>query len=370
MYPSQSETKATPSSEHLAALDQLRGLAILAVIWHHFNDKIFPMGWWIDSPNPVGAFGAIVANGWLGVNLFFILSGFVLYWPLATRKRTLTTREDLIHFYTRRAKRLLPLYFFSVFLLIGLVGGSTPRSVVLLSTFSFIFLPSHFFPDINWVLWSLGIEIWFSILFPIVVLSILHLGWIRTALIIFLTSALTRLVGTQMMHTDTAEIAVLNPVKDSIIGRLDDFFVGMILAHWHAQGFRVTRAPLLLGGGIVVCAFAGVYSDLTVKAHLPIWAMAFTYTILQVGVSLVLLAALSLQGIRIWTLELCGMMCYSLYIWHGVLMNHLTPHPHTGGKMRFIAVLLIVSWFSYRYIEFGHIKQVAAILPRPKGIQR
>jgi peptidoglycan/LPS O-acetylase OafA/YrhL len=361
-----SEAKPTSSNEHLAALDVLRGLAIIAVIWHHFSDKLLPAGWWMQAEAPIGIFGSALSNGWLGVNLFFILSGFVLYLPFADGRRAISARKDLLGFYKRRAKRLLPLYFFSVFLLFGLVGHSTVESVFFLSTLTFTFTKSYFHPEINWVLWSLGIEVWFSLIFPLVIFSVKRFGWNRTALIILSASLLIRLFGAGCSSTGSGVISILNPIKDSLIGRLDDFFIGMMLAHLHACGFRTTHSPLLLIVGLLVWMCAGVYSDFILTRHLPIWSIAFTNSIFQIGTCLIVLAALSRNCLKFWVLELLGMMCYSLYIWHGVLMTHLSPYPHTGGKTKFIVILLIVSWISYRYIEFGHVKQVSELLPRTR----
>jgi peptidoglycan/LPS O-acetylase OafA/YrhL len=94
---------------HIPALDGLRGIAILLVIPH--NADIFsqsaPWLW------PI----ALVAHaGWIGVQLFFVLSGFLI------TRNLLDTRRDanyLRSFYVRRALRIFPLYFLTLF--VGLV---------------------------------------------------------------------------------------------------------------------------------------------------------------------------------------------------------------------------------------------------------
>ncbi len=63
----------------LAEINGLRGIAILAVVWHHLSFALVPTPphLWGMPTEPV------LWNGWMGVNLFFILSGFVLYLPYA-----------------------------------------------------------------------------------------------------------------------------------------------------------------------------------------------------------------------------------------------------------------------------------------------
>ncbi|RQS08467.1 acyltransferase family protein [Burkholderia sp. Bp8991] len=72
----------------LAEINGLRGIAILAVVWHRLS--------FVLVPTPPRLWGTptelVLWNGWMGVNLFFILSGFVLYLPYAAGKRSFTGR--------------------------------------------------------------------------------------------------------------------------------------------------------------------------------------------------------------------------------------------------------------------------------------
>jgi peptidoglycan/LPS O-acetylase OafA/YrhL len=76
-------------------LNGLRGLAVLGVVWQHlfwiFNvpgTRPLEIGWLTLAGNP------LASNGWMGVNLFFFCSGFVLYLPYCTGRRRFAAPED------------------------------------------------------------------------------------------------------------------------------------------------------------------------------------------------------------------------------------------------------------------------------------
>src|ERR1019366_5166991 len=97
--------------KRLAVINGLRGYAILGVIYFHLIGVFFNRpGWFTFSIGNLPVFPlTYLGHGWLGVDLFFILSGFVLYLPYANGSRELKTKDHLWTFYKNRASRLLPL---------------------------------------------------------------------------------------------------------------------------------------------------------------------------------------------------------------------------------------------------------------------
>ncbi|MBS0583580.1 MAG: acyltransferase [Proteobacteria bacterium] len=360
-----------PGAPHLPVLDLLRGFAILGVLWHHlFFKSVFHTGWWMTSSSPFAFIASWTCNGWFGVNLFFILSGFVLYLPFAIEQRTFTGKDDVLGFYRRRARRLLPLYYFSVVLIMGVAGRFSIKEYLALLTCLFNFTSVTFMPELNVVLWSLGIEIWFSLLFPFLVIFISRFSWRRALPSVLLLALVVRLVGEAFRIFSLGDYDILNPVKDSVLGRMDDFVIGMGLAALHAQGYRVAHPGRVLVLGLVALTATFTYADYSFSGVLPSFAIALVNTLFQISAVLLMLALLAMNRVRCRPIELIGMMCYSIYIWNFVVIIHVAPsaafsqHPWPSF-LEFLSIMIPLTWLSYRYIEFGHVRQVSQLLPKP-----
>ena len=60
------------------------------------------------------------------------------------------------------------------------------------------------------------------------------------------------------------------------------------------------------------------------------------------------------------------MMCYSIYLWHGIVLARFGETSSTAaGYATCWCAILLLSWFTYRYIEFSHVKSFRDVLPRP-----
>jgi peptidoglycan/LPS O-acetylase OafA/YrhL len=160
-------------------LDTLRGIAVLGVLLLHgfyWQYAGFSFGRWAD------AFLKITQPGWLGVNLFFVLSGFLITGILLDSKN----RPDYYRrFYTRRALRILPAYYL-LLIFLWVLGSASGAFVGL----SFIYLANitNFFGvacDYG-PLWSLAVEEHFYILWPTVVrrITIRRLAWVSAAIVV------------------------------------------------------------------------------------------------------------------------------------------------------------------------------------------
>lgn len=146
-------------------LDSLRGIAILGVLFLHGF-------YWPYASLRLSSFGTLFLRatqpGWLGVNLFFVLSGFLITGILLDSK----ARPDFYkRFYGRRALRILPAYYL-LLLLLGLLGQAGPAYLGL----SFVYLANV--TDLFGVandygpLWSLAVEEHYYIFWPTVVRNV------------------------------------------------------------------------------------------------------------------------------------------------------------------------------------------------------
>jgi peptidoglycan/LPS O-acetylase OafA/YrhL len=152
-----------PPREYYPGLDSLRGIAILLVIFYHLFH-----------------FSGYFSFGWIGVDLFFVLSGFLITDILI---KTEPSKNYLKNFYTRRALRIMPVYYF--FLIVFFCGvfffvkHSTFGQYYLSNQLWFWTYLQNWFFILNGVkqgnllthLWSLAVEEQFYLFWPLVVLT-------------------------------------------------------------------------------------------------------------------------------------------------------------------------------------------------------
>ena len=111
-----------PINRHIPVLDGLRGLSIIAVIVFHVNQLYggpFVLG------RISGPLSAVFGWGWVGVDLFFVLSGFLITGILYDAKGC---DGFFRNFYARRTLRIMPLYFGFLFFIVGCPDCPTQSS--------------------------------------------------------------------------------------------------------------------------------------------------------------------------------------------------------------------------------------------------
>jgi peptidoglycan/LPS O-acetylase OafA/YrhL len=168
-------TPAKTSVFHLEYLDSLRALAAIFVVMHHALLQYKKPGMAITG------FPAVFAYGHYSVNLFIVLSGFCLMIPVIRNRYVLSS--GAAGFFRKRARRILPTYFFALtfsLLLIGtLIGKKTGTHwdssipVTVKDLITHILLIQDIFTDtsskINHSLWSISVEWRIYFLFPLLV---------------------------------------------------------------------------------------------------------------------------------------------------------------------------------------------------------
>jgi peptidoglycan/LPS O-acetylase OafA/YrhL len=329
-------------------IDGLRGLAILAVIYQHaFSHGVG------QALAAHGLFPYLEDDGWMGVTLFFILSGFVLARPLIADAHRLHDMDNVLVFYQKRAKRLLPLFAIGCF--VGyLINHTSFSSLLLALTTVSMFTASDFYPQVNQPFWSLMLEIWFSMLVPILIIAAWRFGYRRVLAAVIAVALVTRVAGTQLALATVLQ----NPVKDSVLGRIDDFMIGVVVARLYLGGQSQKAPRWLFALGAMFVVLSGLGWDLTVQGKLPAVTRAFLNLATSTGFACVLMSSLS-EGSRgavllsWWPLRVVGAMCFSLYCWHYWVMQATNPNSlQIKAAVTFLLVTLGVSLLSYKFIEF------------------
>lgn len=347
-------------------LDGIRALAVTTVIVFH----LVP--------------GTLI-GGYLGVDIFFVVSGFLIT-TLLLRERVTTGRISLRGFWTRRARRLLPalalllLACCTAALFVGgdvlvALGTQVVGAVTFSSNWLFIAQGASYFdetvPELFRNLWSLAVEEQFYVVWPLLVVLVLvriprwakltTIGAIAVASAAWMAVSYSAVDPTRVYYgTDThafglaigAFLAVL------LLGRgvapLGEMPGGMTT--------RVTRwtlglaGPLAVGALIALAVLMSGDSDLTYRGGLVLVAMLSAIAIAALTVPGSLLArALDLAPIR-WI----GVRSYGLYLWHWpvfVLVGSALPTwPREGWEAAALggialAVTVVAAALSYRFIE-------------------
>ena len=350
-------------------INGLRCIAIIGVVWHHLMGGMFFVP---GRPAPfLSSLYSIppLSNGWLGVSLFFFLSGFVLYLPFIDAAKPFATPGAKRAFYVHRARRLLPLFYISLWIGFFLPFVHHERYLWHFAKFNLLvfslFQRGTFMPVGNWVLWSLVVEIWFSLIFPFIVIAIYRYGMVWVVVAVSLLSLAARLVGYTWFDAPV-DVAYLNVVSDGVLGRLDGFVIGMLAAQiFVRRDPRWSRlAGLALPASIVLIATALFGWDYWFSGAFDRrWAallQAFTnWGCFLLAIHLSFRENALKKFLTLKPLQVVGMMCFSIYAWHGLLLGGVYGDYFNwqlatilAGLPIYLTALAGVSLLSYRFIEF------------------
>jgi peptidoglycan/LPS O-acetylase OafA/YrhL len=298
-------------------VESLRALAALGVVIGHTFAIALTFKGIFD-----GAKNRVLIGGGLGVFLFLVLSGYLLFWPFARAQLAGQGRIDLRRYALNRALRILPLYY-TVVLVVYLVQptGAKPgdwwRFALFLENFSLSTIARLDSP-----IWSLVVEMQFYIVLPFIAyaIGILARGSIRRAALAVgaLAMASFALRLDTVLLTDHPNYVGVLGGKYSLPSLFFFFATGMALAllrlAWERHRPSWVRGPLLS-------------RDVWLLGSLPLWALScFKYgwepAIALAGFLTVGSCVLPLVEGRVvraldWRpLAVLGVASYSLYLWH------------------------------------------------------
>ena len=310
------ETTSRAPGYRVIGLDGVRAIAVILVILYHL------------SP------GAVI-GGYIGVDLFFVVSGFLIT-TLLLREREATGRIRLGAFWRRRARRLLPAlgvlllvcctaaYFVGRDVLVGL-GQQVIGAVTFSSNWLFLLAESDYFsssvPELFRNLWSLAVEEQFYVLWPLLlVLVFVHIPkWLRITLIALIAAGSA--VWMAVLWSPDAATRVYYGTDTHAFGLAIGAVLAVVALKWPERPLEWARSHRRILGVAGWIALAGILALGFVMPENE--QIVFQGGLAAVALlSAVLIAALLVPGsllgriLETPPLRWIGQRSYGLYLWH------------------------------------------------------
>lgn len=359
-----------PSQRHIRALDGLRGLAVLLVMFHHIllDQGQTPLDQVIRSVRGIG---------WIGVEFFFALSGFLITRILFDSRGG---GNYFRNFYARRMLRIFPLYYAVVIgclVLIPLVpqlaqrvppvaGGWSVSYWLYLSNIHNALHPADGHP-VLYVAWSLAVEEQFYIVWPFVVAMLSRGALMRVCVGV-------AVVGLGFRSLCVSGIIPIENMTPLTPARLDSIAMGSLVALAFYQvnmqaALRRWAWPVLLSVGAAAIALAIYEGDF--QSHPIGQTLGMTMVSIMAGALLIVVATATTGGAvhRLFNgrlLVMLGTYSYGLYLFHSPVrfvvhqtFSHWLPMPLLWGseilaQLRDLAIAIpltlavaMVSWYCF-----------------------
>jgi peptidoglycan/LPS O-acetylase OafA/YrhL len=349
--------------QYIPAIDGLRALAVIAVMLYHLGFTWIP-------------------GGFLGVDLFFVISGYVIT-RLLLDSIEQSGGLDLRGFYLARARRLLPALIFTVTTTTIAIGIWAPDTIKRLLTD----MPFSLTGTMNWWLvarhqdyfesigrppllqhtWSLAVEAQFYLLWPLILYFILkRLGKSRipiAALVIAAASGITLLLVS--FSLDASNASKVSHVYFGTDTHSIGLFLGAALAvSWIPQNFtvNVSKKAQDFIDGIGVFGFIGIIATfLLIDESKPtLYKIAFPLAGLF-GASIIMsivhpasrFAPILQNPILVWI----GQRSYAMYLWHWIIFQVTRPSVDLAGQMWALYALRILIVFALADISLRYVEQ-------------
>ena len=351
-------------SKYLPSIDSLRALAVLAVIIYHVDVNYLP-------------------GGFLGVDLFFVLSGYLIS-SLIIKEYRKTGTVNLYNFYIRRARRLLPAVYFMI--TVGLVVMVLFNEVLLRKShldaiFGYIYSSNwwYIFHKLDYFdsfgaqspfkhLWSLAIEEQFYMIFPLLFLLVnrkkkskdgtykLNKNFLYVVLGLILVSLIAHIllfdinnISRIYFGTDTRAFSLLVGVVGAILYPMERLHAKVT----PQQNMIYSVVSLVsIATLITVMIYTSEYNTLLYRGGFLLVAILGLIVIISSGKQHTLMSRL----LSFKPVVFIGKISYSLYLWHFPVLVLTTPVSEIGNPNIIFVILRVILTFilataSYVFVE-------------------
>jgi peptidoglycan/LPS O-acetylase OafA/YrhL len=328
---------------YLPAVDQLRGIAALWIICYHAFHLVsyrldygrpFAPDHWPITINPLAA---VLIEGHAAVGLFMVLSGYILTYGAWGHK------IDYLNFLRNRLLRIYPLALFLIFF----AAYSMPERFSWAGLWQTALLGHNLpgaFPGSPYtdMLWAVSVEFQFYLMFPLLCIILQRQKWKTFALMLF-AFIVFRAVAV-VLGANARDMSYL-----TIIGRLDQFLIGMMLGGWWRES-----APRLISARWMLLVLTAWAIILVLFNNVGGWPATAAWKILWPTIEALISAAFiaaylgsahRLPAPLCASLQRVGLASYSLYLVHMIaitlILDHLLPAFSIDVAMPVIVVAII-----------------------------
>jgi len=352
---------STPMPGRVIQLDFARGVAILAVMEFHFHS--------VKVHNPFAfAFDFVGKRiGWMGVDLFFVLSGF-LVGGLLVQELLKTQHIRVGRFLFRRMMKIWPAYY--AYILFQVIVRKHPIRTFLWQ--NLLNIQNYVGTSLNHT-WSLAVEEHFYLLLPICLLFLYRRPWARKRLVpIFAIGLLLvlcgRFVSVFVFHSGDTQLKTHS--------RIDGLLFGVALSWiFYTQRKRFDRIlshRLWLTAVLLVGLLLGLRFGHGTKV---MWTVGYTVTYLSLGALLLLIYGYDGRFTRTFiyrTVAAIGVYSYGIYLWHlsvrdplASLCAHLPQSIQWGALLGSqYAAAIVLGVLTTKAVEFPMLRIRDRLMPR------
>lgn len=351
-------------TKYLPSIDSLRAIAVIAVIIYHIDANYLP-------------------GGFLGVDLFFVLSGYLIS-SLIIKEYKSTGTVNLYNFYVRRARRLLPAVYFMitvVLIIITLFNGVLLKKSYLDALFGYIYSSNwwYIFHKLDYFdsfgsqspfkhLWSLAIEEQFYMFFPLIFLifnrksksnnsnSKLNKNFIYVVLSLILVSLIAHILLFDINNINRIYFGTDTRAFSLLVG-----VVGAILYPMDRLSERTTKKDNMIYSIVSLVSILALIGIMINTSEYNTWLYRGGFLFVAI-IGLIIIISSGRQYTFMSKLlsfkpfVFIGKISYSLYLWHFPILVVTTPVSEIGNPNLFYVTLRIVLIFlvatgSYMFVE-------------------
>jgi len=373
---SASPRSRTSAFTEIPVLTGLRGLAAFWVLLYHAWVEAGPRAIELPIGGHTLNLTAAFSGGWIGVDIFFTLSAFLLSLPFADpqSRRAIKAGPSLRTFWLRRVLRIFPAYYAQLGVLLVLAGlfgiGSWPDLRQFLGNLVLWFnFGEYGVAPLNPIASTLSIEFCFYLVLPVLGLLLRPRRWWLLLLLAVVETQLYR----HLMFDPSVDTAHKVVVLEQLPGRLDQFVFGMLAAYAYVVAKQAGRLPgaraadqlFACGCGIVALMMYALSHGGPDTYWQGSWLLFVWHGAVGAGVATMLFACCA--GSRIGATlfanrPLCylGVISFGVYLWHFPLLHGLSAAFHfdqiPGYRLPWTLPLLLLltcllAEISYRWIE-------------------